>query len=405
MSYDVAVIGAGVIGVAVARAIVQDDPKLKVAVFEKEAACAWHTSGRNSGVVHAGFNLKPGSLKARFCVEGNRRLSEYCQANKIPYLATGTVVVALDAGQEKTLDELFERGTQNGVPGLRRVDAKTLKVLETNAQGVGALHAPSGAIVDTKAFVRSLAQEAREKNVHFYFVHEVDAIERRQGAWQVRIRHGGGATETFKSRLLVNCAGLYADKIAHMQGVGLGFSIFPFRGQYFYIRPEKSGIINSMVYPVPDLKYPFLGVHWTKKIDGRTAIGPNAMLALGRESYHPWDIHAMETLQMLLSRNFLALMGQPSFQRLALKQIELSLSRDAFARDAALLVRGAVVDDFSAGKAGNRAQLVGRDGKMVDDMLVITAEGAVHVLNAVSPGFTSSMPFAEHVAGLLKAQV
>ena len=397
--FDAIVVGAGVIGTAVARSLILRKPNLKVAVLEKESAVARHTSGRNSGVLHAGFNQKPGALKARCCVEGNARARDYALKNKVPMKQVGTLITALNQSEFSVLDELLTRGNANGVPDLKIIDAQEIRKLEPNAQGIAALHAPSGAIVDSRVFVETLASEAKEKGVQFLFDHKVVAIEENTDGFKIVSKNSSLLT-TYSSRFLINCAGLYADKVAHMIGVGQNFTIIPFRGEYYKVVPSKSNIINSMVYPVPNLKYPFLGVHWTKKIDGSVAIGPNAVIAFGRESYKTLAIQWKETLAMVRAP-FLKMLASSEFREHALRQLRLSLSKKAFIEEARQLVTGVNVEDLLAGSAGNRAQLIDRAGNLVDDLVVEKKNNSIHVLNAVSPGFTSALPFADFVLSQL----
>ena len=397
--FDVVVIGGGVIGVSVARALILRRPNLKIAVLEKESSVAKHTSGRNSGVLHAGFNQKPGTLKARCCVEGNARSREYALKNKVPMKQVGTLVTALNQAEIGVLEELLARGNANGVPDLKIIDAKKLRELEPNARGVAALHAPSAAIVDSRAFVETLAKEAQEKGVQFLFGHRVTGIEENPGGYKISSQNNSRLT-THGSRFLVNCAGLYADRVAHFLDVGKNYRIVPFRGEYFKLSPFKSGIINSMVYPVPNLKYPFLGVHWTKKIDGSVAIGPNAVIAFGRESYKTFAINWREALAML-DLSFFKMLASVEFREHAFDQLRLSVSKAAFLKEALRLVAGINKEDLLPGPAGNRAQLVNERGNLVDDLVVETKGSSVHVLNAVSPGFTSALPFADFVLSQL----
>ncbi|MBI4669119.1 MAG: L-2-hydroxyglutarate oxidase [Elusimicrobia bacterium] len=400
-TYDALIIGAGVVGCALARSLASVSPDWKIAVLEKEDNVARHTSGRNSEVVHAGFNQKPGTLKARLCVLGNQALRAFAEKHSVPFKTTGTVVTARDQKEEAVLEELLRRGQANGVPGLELIDKKRLVELEPNALGLAALHAPSGAIVDSVQFVQKMAAEAREKGVRFAFFNKVIAIEETSDNGYRVVVQSNALRSTLYALRLINCAGLYADKIAHFTDAGKNYTIVPFRGEYLRLVPEKSGIINSMVYPAPDLEYPFLGIHWTKKIDGSVAVGPNAVMAFGRESYRLGDFRFQESLEMFTDPAVLKMFFQPEFLRLAWRQIRFSAFRSEFLKEASGLVRGCRLTDLAAGKAGNRAQLVDRQGKLVDDVVVETKGRSVHVLNAVSPGMTSSLPFAGHLAEIV----
>jgi L-2-hydroxyglutarate oxidase len=394
--FDAIVIGAGVVEAAVANALLDKKMAKRVAVLEKEPEPAAHTSGRNSGVIHSGFNLKPGSLKAKFCVEGNARMRAFCEKKNIPMRTVGTVVVAQDEREVGILGEILKRGQANGTPDVKIVDAQGLKRLEPNAAGLAALHSPSGSITSGRKITNALVADAVSKGCEFFFVHRSSRIDESDRGFEIK-----AGSDVFRSKWLVNCGGLYADEIAHQLGVGLAYTIIPFRGEYYKLAAEKAGIVNSMIYPVPDLAYPFLGVHWTKTIDGDLIIGPNATIAMGRESYYPADIHWVDTFKMLVKPNFWNQFRSPNFRTMAWGQLKISLSRKNFINEARKLVPDVDPADFKKGKSGNRAQLVDKAGKLVDDMIVERKGRSLHVLNAVSPGFTCSLPFADYLVDQL----
>src|SRR3989475_11480068 len=282
--HDMAIIGAGVVGCAIAREL---GGRFKsVLLLDKEAAVGFHTSGRNSGVVHAGFNPKPGTLKARLCVEGNRRLAEYAQTNSVPFRRVGTFVVARNDAEAKVIEALRQNGLANGVPGIEIINGETLRRHEPNAIGEAALHAPTGGIIDSVALVRSLADAAQKSGVEFLFGHHVTGIEEQTDHIGLLV-----GAKRISAELMVNCAGLYADKLAHMLGVGRSYVILPFRGEYYSVRHSDPSLIRSMVYPAPDPAFPFLGVHLTAAVDGTVLIGPNAVPAFGREAYSRFSFH------------------------------------------------------------------------------------------------------------------
>lgn len=390
--YDVLIIGAGVTGVAIAWTLARRKPRLKLAVLEKEDGVARHTSGRNSGVVHAGFNPKPGSLKARFCMEGNRLIHEVCASMGVPLRNVGTLVVARTQGEGAILEELYRRGEANGVPELQLLGKKELVSREPHVRGGAALFAPTGSVIDSRRFVEALAEEAR--GVCFRFEQRVRSIEERSSFYRILTDRG-----EFQSQYLINAAGLYADLIAHMLGVGTEYTILPFRGEYYYVR--KSHLVKAMVYPVPDLRYPFLGIHFTPTAYGELKVGPNAVLALGRESYRNLQIHLGETLSMAWDRRIWKLWNS-DFLRMASQHLWTSLSKRAFLKEANQLVEGLEMKDLIKGPPpGNRAQLVDAHGQLIDDLVVERQETAIHILNVVSPGFTCALPFAEYVVSLL----
>jgi L-2-hydroxyglutarate oxidase LhgO len=397
--YDLLIIGAGVTGVAIARALATRRPELTIAVVEKEEGVACHTSGRNSGVAHPGFNPKPGTLKARFCVEGNRRIRELCEQKEIPCRNVGILVIARTATEEKTLEELYRRGQENGVPELRLLSKQELQQQEPNVKGCAALLAPTGSVVDSKCLVAGLAQEAQAQGVRFLFKKQVRAIEAVSHGYRVR-----AGNVTLETRQLINAAGLYADQIAHMLGAGRDYSIIPFRGEYYLVAEKKTQLVRAMIYPVPDLNYPFLGIHFTPTAHGELKVGPNAVLALGRESYKNSQIHFGETLAMICELKTWKLLN-PGFIKMASHHVWTSLSKRAFLNEASTLVTGLEISDLLKGPpAGNRAQLVDRQGKLCDDLVVEQQGSAIHILNIVSPGFTCALPFAEYIAELVLGQ-
>ncbi|MBI5200660.1 MAG: L-2-hydroxyglutarate oxidase [Elusimicrobia bacterium] len=395
-SYDYLVIGGGVTGCALARSLALKHRGAKIAVLEKEGKVAFHTSGRNSGVVHAGYNQKPGTLKAKFCVEGNRRLVEYCRAKSVPVDESGILIVARAQAERATLEELLRRGKENGVPNLRIVDGAEIKRLEPNASGIAALHAPSGSAVDSAFYVEALADDARTAGVEFRLGEGVKRIDERSESYEVRTTDG-----RLRAKKLFNCAGLYADRLAHQLGAGLPYTIVPFRGEFYYIDEAKAGLIRSMIYSVPDIRYPFLGVHWTRTVHGKVKVGPNAVLAFGREAYGTYQVQPIDVARMTLDSRFWKMLAGADFRRLAGENLKSSLSKTAFLKQAFSLVHGAEAKDFKKGPSGIRAQLVDTEGKLVDDIVVEKKDNSLHVLNAISPGLTCSLPFADHLAGQL----
>ncbi|MBI3972673.1 MAG: L-2-hydroxyglutarate oxidase [Chloroflexi bacterium] len=394
------IVGAGAIGCALAREFASQLPSLKICVLEAEGGPAAHQSGRNSGVCHSGFNPPPGSLKARLCVEGNRLMREYCRARNVAFKDVGTVVAALSDVEATRLEALHERGQQNGVPGIRLLSLQEARQLEPNlADGIKlVLHAPTGAILDSYAFVRALSEDAEAAGVTFRFNTRLAGAEHITGGYRLRLSDG-----TMRdTKRVVNAAGAHVDQVARMFGWSGPYRIVPFRGRYWSVR-GKDDIINSMVYPTPDPHFPFLGVHVTKRVHGGVMLGPNAMLALGREAYSFWKIQPKDVAEMVRAGNFWRLMKRPEVLKLAAVEIERSLSSKRFAAEASRLVRGIEPEDLAPGPpAGIRAQLVDKEGELVEDFLLEVQGEATHILNAVSPGLTSSMAFARYLTGYLK---
>ena len=368
----------------------------RIVVLEKESAPGMHASGRNSGVVHAGFNPKPGTLKATLCVEGNRRLAEYAQTNSVPFRRVGTFVVARNDAEAKVIEALRQNGLANGVPGIEIINGETLRRHEPNAIGDAALHAPTGGIIDSGALVRSLADAAQKSGIEFLFGHRVTGVEEQTDHIDLLV-----GAKRISAELMVNCAGLYADKLAHMLGVGRSYAILPFRGEYFAVRRSVPPLIRSMVYPAPDPAFPFLGVHLTAAVDGTVLIGPNAVLALGREAYSRFSFNVQEAVEQLLWKGTRQLLKDPHVWRSAMWELRRSFSKRLFAAEAAAVVRGVRPEDLRPYQAGIRAQLVSKAGELVEDMVLERTRRSLHLLNVVSPGMTCSIPFAEHVAGLI----
>jgi L-2-hydroxyglutarate oxidase LhgO len=391
--YDVAIVGGGIVGLATARALLETAPRARLVILEKEAALGQHQTGHNSGVIHSGIYYRPGSFKARLCVEGARLLTEFCARQGIRVERVGKVIVATEAAELPRLQALFERGTANAVPGLALIDRDRLRELEPHAAAIRAIHSPATAIVDYGAVAADLARELVQAGA---------TVETR--ARVLAARHGAGGFTLATSRLevrarrLVNCAGLYSDVVARLAGAAPDVRIIPFRGEYYLLRPERRDLVRGLIYPVPDPEFPFLGVHFTRTVHGEVEAGPNAVLAFAREGYRFWQVHAGELWQTLGYRGFWAMARR--YWRTGSYEMFRSLSRRAFVRALQRLVpavgRGAV----PRGGAGVRAQAVTPEGALVDDFRIVEAPDAVHVLNAPSPAATASLAIGQHIAGL-----
>jgi len=377
------IIGAGIIGCAVARELAKRGCG-RVTVLEKESRLGEHASGRNSGVLHSGINQKPGSLKARMCVEGNRRAREFCKEHGVRMDRCGTLVVARNEREEKALRQLLDLGVRAGVKGLRVLVREELHEREPEVAGSQAMFSPNGAVVDSEGFLEAVAGSAKALGAAFQMSAEVRAIADRRVITD---------NEEYPATHIINCAGLYSDKIARMMGIGRQYYIIPFRGEYMEL---KNITLNSMVYQVPDLRYPFLGVHLTRTVEGKVLAGPTAMLSFGRESYDK-QVDFPETLEMMGTLNFWRLVFSLEFLKLAMHNAKISLSEKAFLNEIRTLWPEVSKEDITPYRSGVRAQMVDRRGKLVDDMLVEFREGSTHVLNAVSPGLTSSLAFAEYL--------
>lgn len=377
------IIGGGIIGTTIALALSKRKAG-SIVVLEKEPSLGLHQSGRNSGVIHSGINQKPGSLKAKMCVEGSRLLREYCKKKRISMNECGTLVVARNNQESETLDRLLKMGGECGVEGLKLIGREDLVQREPAAKGNLALLSPTGATVDAAMLLGSLAQDARDAGVEYKLVHRVTGIEGNV----IRTTQGDISAEH-----LVNCAGLHADKIAHMMGAGKQYKIIPFRGEYMEVRNCN---VQSMIYQAPDLRFPFLSVHLTRETDGRVLAGPSAVLAFGREAYDKEWV-ASDMAAMFLSSQFLRMVIQPEFLQLALENLKTSLSKNSFIEQISSLIDGVRTDSVAPYRSGIRAQMVDQNGKLVDDILVERQASSTHVLNAVSPGMTCSLAFANYL--------
>ena len=387
--YDIIIIGGGIIGCAISKSIISKTKK-KVAVLEKENHVGEHASSRNSGVIHSGFYYKPNSLKARFCVEGNKKLLEYCLLNNVPYKKTGTLVVAKNEHDSETLYKLLDRGKINNVPGIKIVNNDELRKIEPYVKGKKGLYSPTGSIVNSKILVKTMAAETKNNGVNFLLGEKVLKITQKNGQILVNTKN-----YEIKSKYLINCAGIYADRIANLTGLKLNYRIIPFRGKYYQLIKEKSFLLKSMVYPIPDPNLPFLGIHITRTIDNNIIVGPNAVLAFGREAYSNKQFSISDIKDIISYDGFWKMMLLNSVKMK--NEFIQSFSKGKFVEQAQNLIPNLKSADFQEGYSGIRAQLVDRDGKLVDDLIIKNQNNITHILNAVSPGMTCSLPFADYV--------
>ncbi|MFB6125048.1 MAG: L-2-hydroxyglutarate oxidase [Halanaeroarchaeum sp.] len=391
MHHDVIVGGAGVVGLSTALHLGRRTD-LDVAVVEKEHHLASHQSGRNSGVLHPGFNYEPGSTKARFATEGTARMKAYCRDHGIPLREFGVVVSALDDEEERRLQTLKDQADANGTE-TEIIDGDELHEHEPHARGQAALYAPEAASVDFQQYVYQLARDAQSEGVALYTGTEVTTLRRDDGGYRVGTDHG-----PLQADFVVNAAGLYADELAAQVGVGEEYQIVPFRGEYYELVPDRRDLVNTMVYPTPDPELPFLGVHYTRRTDDKVIIGPNAVLAFGREAYENTDVDLGELADTVQYEGLWKLLASPKMIGVAVDELQKSYRKEKFAEAARRLVPEVRADDIVKSYAGIRAQIVRDDGTLVKDPLFVEDDDAIHVLNAVSPGLTASLPFGDHLA-------
>ncbi len=386
----VGIVGGGILGLAVGRELVRRRPGTRVVVLEKETELGTHQTGHNSGVVHAGIYYQPGSLKAELCTRGRLLLRDYCEEHDLPYDECGKLVVAVDESELGRFDALEAKARRNGVPGLRRIDGAAIADIEPHTVGLAALHSPATAITDFAAVARSLGAEIEAAGGSVRLGTRVTGIERTAAG--ARVRHTDGVESLDR---LVVCAGLQSDRVSRLADGDEAPRIVPFRGEYLTVDVAKRDLVRGLVYPVPDPRYPFLGVHFTRRVTGDLEIGPNAVLALGREGYRRTSIDAGDIKDLL---------SWPGFWRMArthwrtgVKEVRGSLSTRTYMADAQRYVPEIGPADVVRARSGLRAQAVDRDGSLVDDFRITRADGITCVRNAPSPAATSSLAIAAYV--------
>ncbi len=388
--YDVVVIGGGIVGLASAWQILNRDPRLRVVVLEKEREVASHQTGRNSGVIHSGIYYKPGSLKAINCREGKLALQQFCDEHGIRYEICGKVIVAVNDEQVTRLEALEQRGRDNGV-SCRRIDLDELKEIEPHVRGVAALHVPETGIVNYGQVARKLAQLICSAGGEVRTASRVESVSNKPSTIEIST-----AADTFSARLAVNCAGLQSDRVGAMLGATGKARIVPFRGEYFTIRPDRGYLCKNLIYPVPDSRFPFLGVHFTRMMDGSIHCGPNAVLAMAREGYQKTNVSFRDLKDSLMYGGFLRLAGKHF--RTGLGEMYRSLSKGAFVRALQDLVPEIRAEDLAPAPSGIRAQALMPDGSLVDDFLIDELDKAISVINAPSPAATASLKIGSQIA-------
>ena len=391
--YDVVVVGGGIIGLATSMKLTQDFPNLKVAVLEKEKEVAQHQTGHNSGVIHAGIYYAPGSQKANFCSTGGKLLRDFCEEYGIAYDMCGKLIVATDDSEVPQLEELFKRGTENGAEGLRMVDREEIKDIEPYSAGVKAILSPNTGIIDYFEVSQAYATRMRENGGDLLTNVEVISMENRDNLVYINTTSG-----TVAAKYVLNCAGLHADTVARMMGVDVGVKIVPFRGEYFSIIPEKEHMVKGLIYPVPNPSMPFLGVHFTRRINGSVEAGPNAVLAFAREGYKKTDVNLKDTLETLSYSGFWKMSAK--YWKVGMHEQYRSLVKGVFVKSLQKLMPEITGDDLGAPGAGVRAQVIDSNGGLLQDFAIEASPNAIHVLSAPSPGATSSLTISEYIVDL-----
>lgn len=392
MICDVAIVGGGIVGLATARALRERAPHARLAILEKEPKLAAHQTGHNSGVIHSGVYYRPGSAKARLCVEGKHLMLEFCEKHGIRVDRCGKVIVATTDAELARLQSLYERGRANGVP-VELIDPARLRELEPHATALAAIWSPSTAIVDYGEVAGALARELQAGGVTILTGTRVTAIARASDGVEL-----AAGRLSVRAKRLVNCAGLYSDAVARLAGAKPEVRIIPFRGEYYMLRAERRALVRGLIYPVPDPEFPFLGVHLTRTVHGEVEAGPNAVFAFAREGYRFGRVSPRELAATLAYRGFRRMARR--YWRMGMFEMYRSLSKDAFVRALQRLVPALRPEDVERGGAGVRAQAVSPDGSLVDDFRIVAEADAIHVLNAPSPAATASLAIGRHIAGL-----
>lgn len=394
MLYDIIIIGGGIVGLATGLKIKEQKPELKIAILEKESELAKHQTGNNSGVIHSGLYYKPGSLKAINCINGYHQLIKFCEEENIPFEITGKVVVATKQEQVPILNGIYDRGLQNGLKGTRHITLDELKEYEPYCAGVAAIHVPQTGIVDYKQVALAYGEKFKKLGGEIFLEHEVKRTNSLKGYTVVQTNK-----QHFDAKLIINCGGLYSDKVAQMnQEEELDVKIIPFRGEYYKLKKEREYLVKNLIYPVPDPNFPFLGVHFTRMMKGGVEAGPNAVLAFKREGYKRSDVNLKELSETL---------AWPGFQKVASKywktgfgEIYRSFSKAAFTKALQELIPDIQESDLVDGGAGVRAQACDRTGGLLDDFSITENQYAINILNAPSPAATSSLSIGEAVSEL-----
>ncbi len=394
MKKDVIIIGGGIVGLATGLKLAIKSPRLNILVLEKENRVAPHQTGNNSGVIHSGIYYKPGSMKALNCRDGYEQLIRFCDEEKIPYEICGKVIVATSKAELPTLEMLYERGKENGLKGLQKLSPEELHEVEPHVSGIKGIRVPQTGIIDFTDVTKKFADKILERGGELKLGAKVTGISRQKANTVVETTQG-----PYETSLVVNCAGLYSDKIAAMTQKKVDVRIIPFRGEYYKISKQKEYLVNNLIYPVPDPGFPFLGVHFTRMIKGGIEAGPNAVLAFAREGYSKSKINPGELIESLTWPGFIKIAGK--YWKTGLGEMYRSFSKSAFTKALQRLMPEITEDDLIQGGAGIRAQACDRKGGLLDDFSIIENDIAINVLNAPSPAATSSLAIGDKISSLV----
>lgn len=391
MQHDIIITGGGIVGLATAYRLLERDPNLNIALLEKEHKVAAHQTGHNSGVIHSGIYYKPGSLKALNCIQGYHDLIAFADKHAIPYDLCGKIIVATREEEIPAMEKVYERGIENGLQGLKRLNEKELKEYEPNVRGVAGIFVPQTGIIDYKVVARKYAEEFERMGGKLLLNTKLTGIKRGKGITEITSTAG-----PMTCKLFINCGGLLSDRIARLSEKNLDVRIVPFRGEYYKVKEEKRHLVKNLIYPVPDPNFPFLGVHFTRMIDGEIEAGPNAVFSFKREGYRRSDFNTQDFWESISWKGFR--MVATKYWKTGLGEFYRSYSKKAFTKALQGLVPAIKENDLIPAGAGVRAQACSRDGGLVDDFLFSESEGIIHVLNAPSPAATSSLAIGSTIA-------
>jgi L-2-hydroxyglutarate oxidase LhgO len=390
----VVIVGGGILGLATARELLIQHRDLRIVILEKEAELSTHQTGHNSGVIHSGIYYKPGSLKAKVCVAGHRAMIDFCDAHNIPYKLCGKVIIAVDESELPALNELYQRGTANGVQGLEMIDPPRLHEIEPHVTGVKAIYSPNTGVVDYKQVARAYAEDVRASGGKIINGCQVLSVK-EQGSESILLTTQG----EIQAQFVITCAGLYSDRIS---GDRENVRIVPFRGSYYSLSPEKRDWVRALIYPVPDPRFPFLGVHFTRTMDDDVLVGPNAVLAFAREGYTRWNINPGELAETLTYPGFWKL--AKNYWKMGALEMYRDFVKAAYVKTAQRYIPELEIADFLPGRSGVRAQALDRNGVMVDDFRIKSGGNVIHVQNAPSPAATSSLIIAQTIVTQAQSQ-
>jgi len=394
MRYDTVIIGGGIVGLATALNLLEKKPQIRLLLIEKESSVAAHQTGHNSGVIHSGLYYKPGSLKARNCIDGYHKLLDFCQKYGIEHEICGKIVVATTTGQVPLMQNLYDRGLQNGLTGLEILSPEQLRETEPHVAGVKGIKVPQTGIINYRQVAEKYADLIREKGGEIRLGEKVSSVSERQGVSNVVTDKG-----SYDTTLVINCAGLYSDKVAQFtEKEEIKVRIIPFRGEYYEIKPEKQYLVRHLIYPVPDPNFPFLGVHFTRMIGGGIEAGPNAVLAFKREGYRKTDFNFGELKDTLAWPGFRKVAAR--YWKTGMGEYYRSFSKSAFTTALQALIPELRKEDLVPGGAGVRAQACDYDGGLLDDFAILENPQAINVCNAPSPAATSSLAIGDTVSEL-----